>query len=108
MEWVLDNWGLVLTIAFAVLGAFKGTDLFRYIRAVKRIAKAAWRVAEEEGILGQIKGAQKAAPFLQTFFDMWEKHFGTTPSPVTQALAMKVAAEESVEHKIERLADPKS
>ena len=101
MEWIANNWETVVAVVLAVLALFKGADWFRYVRAVQRIAQAAWRIAEEEGIKQDIKGAQKVAPFLDAFFRMWEEKFGSPPDPTTQALAMKTAAEESAAHKVD-------
>ena len=101
MEWILNNWGTVVAVGLAILALFKTADWFRYVRAVKRIAQAAWRLAEEEGITKKLKGAQKAAPFLEAFFRMWEEKFGELPDANTQALAMKTAAEESAAHKVD-------
>jgi len=101
MEWILENWEIVVAILLAVLATFQGAEWFRYVRTVTRIAQSAWRIAEEEGITKELKGAQKAAPFLEAFFRMWEERFGELPDPTTQALAMRVAARESELHKAE-------
>lgn len=106
MEWILENWETVLSVALFALALFKGADWFRYVRAVKRIAQAAWRIAEEEGITKDLKGAQKAAPFLEAFFRMWEERFGEQPDANIQALAMRVAAHESAAHKVGKSSTP--
>lgn len=86
----LNHPGVSVPIAVILLGV--AAARWNYVRAIVRMAAAAYRIAEEEGILKNLKGAQKAAPFLEAFFAKWGDKHGTTPTPSAQALAMKVAA----------------
>lgn len=107
MQLLLDNWRLVISVLVFTLAFFQGASWFRYVRFVRRLAEAAWAFAEEEGILKDLKGADKAAPFLQYFLEQWELRFGEAAPPGAQAMALRIAAEESLRHKVLELSAPK-
>lgn len=108
MQILLDNWQLVVSVLVFTLAFFQGASWFRYVRFVRRLAEAAWAFAEEEGILKDINGADKVAPFLEYFLQQWEQRFGETAPPKAQGMAMRIAAEESIKHKVAELSSPKS
>jgi len=91
-EFLAGNSSVTVPILVLILGAL--ALRWRYVRAIVRMAQAAYRIAEEEGLLKDLKGVQKAAPFLEAFFAKWTEKTGadTPPPPSAQALAMKVAA----------------
>lgn len=107
MQLIWHNWEIIVGALLFVLAFYKGTDTYRYIRFVRRLAEVAWSFADQEGILKNIKGADKAAPFLAKFFELWDQRFGELPPPQAQGIAMRVAAEESARHKVAQLASPK-
>lgn len=107
MELILENLELILAAILAVLGLWKGAAWWKYLSAAVRIARVAYEEAQRVGIINELKGTDKATPFMETFFRLWEQRFGEPPNAVIQGVASYTAASESIKHKLQELADPK-
>jgi hypothetical protein len=106
MEWLLDNWELVITGAFAVLALVLVGKRLAYWRWLNETAWFAWTEAERQGIAQGLKGYDKLRIYMQTWRDKYIAKWGTAPGETAAAKAAEKAAELSAKDKVIRLSDP--
>jgi hypothetical protein len=106
VEWLLENWEMVLSGLFAILVLVLAGKKLAYWRWFNEVAWFAWVQAEKEGIAQGIKGYDKLKVYLETWRKKYVAKWGHSPGESAEQQAVKLAAELSAKEKVIRLSDP--
>lgn len=106
-QFVLDNWGLTVTIILMIVGVVFTGKRLAYFKWANEVLFFAWAEAEKQGILEGIKGHEKLEHYLMIWKAKYQEKFGADELPGSEIdRAVKVAVDLSAKEKVHRLANP--
>mgnify|MGYP000881315097 CR=1 FL=1 len=92
--WVVTLPAFIAFVAKWLVGILKKNKEKKWLVTLTRLVVEAYKFANEQGVIDNLKGHEKLVPFFDKFIADFEMEFGEAPTPEIRGKAVSIMEEQ--------------